>query len=232
MKLAVMQPYFAPYIGYFQLMMSVDRFVLLDDVNFINRGWINRNRILVGGREHLFTLPLQGASQNRLIRQISLCPDVPWRARLLKTIEQSYRRAPFFQETLPLVRDILLCEEAELSAYLHASLMRFAGWLDIPAQIVPSSSVYEDTGRRGAQRILQICELERAHTYVNPPGGKALYRAEDFDAVGVRLRFLKPRLDPYPQGGATFTPGLSIIDVLMWNGRAATAAALRMAELE
>lgn len=232
MKLAVMQPYFAPYLGYFQLMAAVDRFVLLDDVSFINRGWINRNRILVGGREHLITIPLRGASQNQHINRIGLSDDAPWRAKLCKTVEQAYRKAPFYEETMPLVRDILACPESTLAPYLRFSLAALHAWLDLPCQIVPSSAMYEDEGYKGAARILDICRQERATVYINPPGGKHLYAPADFSARGVQLRFLKPRLDEYAQGGAPFTPGLSIIDVLMHRGRSATRQALFSAELE
>ncbi|CAN7438113.1 WbqC family protein [Pseudoduganella sp. LjRoot289] len=232
MKLAIMQPYFAPYLGYFQLMAAVDRFVLLDDVNFINRGWINRNRILVGGREHLITIPLRGASQNQRINQIALGEETPWRAKLLKTIEQAYRKAAFYEETMPLVRDMLACPETELAPYLHASLAALHAWLDLSCRIVPSSAIYGDTGLKGAERIRDICVQEQAAIYINPPGGKDLYAPADFSALGIELRFLKPRLDEYGQCGAPFTPGLSIIDVLMHQGRTATRQALFPTELE
>lgn len=232
MKLAIMQPYFVPYIGYFQLMAAVDRFVLFDDVSFINRGWINRNRILAGGREQLMTIPLRGASQNRLINQIALGDDVSWRGKLLKTIEQSYRKAPFYAETMPLVKDILSCPETMLAPWLRFSLTALHAWLELPCQIVASSAQYENKDDKGAQRILDICRQEQASVYVNAPGGKALYAPADFAALGVQLRFLKPRLEEYDQRAATFTPGLSIIDVLMHQGRAATRRAVFSAELE
>lgn len=232
MKLAIMQPYFVPYLGYFQLMAAVDRFVLLDDVNFINRGWINRNRILLGGREHLITIPLRGASQNQHINQIALSDDTPWRAKLLKTVEQAYRKASFFEETMPLVRTLLACQETGLAPYLRSSLTVLHAWLELPCLIVPSAAIYEEKAYKGAERILDICVQERATVYINPPGGKDLYAPGDFSAQGIQLRFLKPRLDQYEQGGAPFIPGLSIIDVLMHQGRAATRQALFSTELE
>ena len=227
-----MQPYFVPYIGYLQLMAAVDRFVLLDDVNFINCGWINRNRILVGGREHLVTIPLRGASQNQKINQIALGDDAAWRARLQKTIEQSYRKAPFYAETMAVLAQIIACPEPMLAPYLRFSLSTLAAWLELPCQIVGSSSVYDNSDDKGAQRIMDICRQEQASVYVNAPGGRDLYDSADFAARGVQLRFLKPRLDAYAQAAETFIPGLSIIDVLMHQGRAATRQALFSAELE
>lgn len=232
MKLAIMQPYFVPYIGYFQLMAAVDRFVLLDDVSFINRGWINRNRILVGGREHLMTVPLRGASQNQQINQIALSEDASWRSKLLKTMEQSYRKAPFYAETMPIVKDILACPETMLAPYLRFSLTALHAWLDLPCEIVTSSAKYENRDYKGAQRILDICRQEQAGVYVNAPGGKDLYAPADFSALGIQLRFLKPRLEEYAQVTAPFMPGLSIIDVLMHQGRTATRQALFPTELE
>lgn len=232
MKLAIMQPYFVPYIGYFQLMAAVDRFVLFDDVSFINRGWINRNRVLVGGREHLMTIPLRGASQNQLINQIALSDDACWRGKLLKTIQQSYRKAPFYAETVPLVEDILSCPETMLAPYLRYSLTTLSAWLRLECEIVASSSQYKNRDYKGAQRIMDICRQEQADVYVNAPGGKALYAHDDFSALGVELRFLTPRIGAYAQGAADFVPGLSIIDVLMHQGRAATRQALFPTELE
>lgn len=221
-----MQPYFAPYLGYFQLMAAVDRFVLLDDVNFINRGWINRNRILLGGREHMVTIPLRGASQNLRINEIALDGQAPWRAKLAKTIEQAYRKAPYFQETMPLLRAMLDCPENGLAPFLRASLAAFHAWLELPCRLVDSASAYANQQLKGAERIMDICRQEGATVYINPPGGRELYDVAAFAAQGTELRFLKPRLQPYPQDTAEFLPGLSIIDVLMHQGRAATRAAL------
>ena len=231
-KLAIMQPYFMPYIGYLQLMAAVDRFVLFDDVGFINRGWINRNRILVGGREHMITIPLRAASQNLLINQIAVSDDVAWRGKLLKTIDQSYRKAPFHAETMPLVQDIVGCPDPMLAPFLRHSLSALHAWLDLPCQLVATSAHYDNQHLKGAQRIVDICRQEQASVYVNAPGGRDLYAPADFAAHGIALRFLKPRLDVYDQGTAPFTPGLSIIDVLMQQGRAATRHALFSAELE
>src|SRR5512140_19777 len=102
-SIAIMQPYFLPYIGYFQLMAAVDKFVVFDDVNYINRGWINRNRLLLNGGAHTFTVPLRGASQNKLICDIELAEDDGWRDKLLRTISQSYAKTPCYAEVAPLM---------------------------------------------------------------------------------------------------------------------------------
>ncbi len=217
MKLAIMQPYFLPYIGYWQLLHSVDRFIVLDDVHFINRGWINRNRILVGGKDHLFTIPLKGASQNRLINELEIADDNRWRDKLLKTLTQAYARAPHFSSLYPMVEGLIQFKEQRLTLFLLHSLNIVTAFLRIPTQIVASSSVYANRELKGTERILDICRHEGATEYVNPPGGKDLYDHNCFAAAGVRLRFLKPGEITYRQHGETFVPWLSILDVMMFN---------------
>lgn len=124
MKLAIMQPYFLPYIGYFQLINAVDTFVLLDDVNYINKGWINRNQLLLNGKAHLFTLPLQKASQNKLINQLELSNETKWKDKLLKTIETAYKKAPQFHLVFPLISQILQYPESNLSLFIHHSIQK------------------------------------------------------------------------------------------------------------
>src|SRR4051794_29590986 len=180
MKLAVMQPYFLPYIGYFQLMAAVDRFVIFDDVSFINRGWVNRNRILIGGKDHMMTVPLKGASQNLQIRQLDVAGDLPWRTKLLRSVEQAYKRAPYFDETWPLACEIVDCAEQNLAAYLAHGLVAVRQWLGIECEMVMSSAVYGNGDLKGEARIRDICRREGATEYFNLPGGKSLYDAATF----------------------------------------------------
>ena len=119
MKLGIMQPYFFPYIGYWQLLNAVDEYVIFDDVNYINRGWINRNRILVNGEPQYINLQLTGASQNKLINEIEVACDPSFAKKRLRTLEQSYGKAPFYQDTMALVTDILDDPEKNLAKYLQ-----------------------------------------------------------------------------------------------------------------
>ena len=192
MILAVMQPYFLPHPGYFQLLAAADKFVVFDDVAFITRGWINRNRILLNGCEQRFTIPLQRASQNRLIREIELVADRPWRDDLLKTFWQAYRRAPHFEEFFPVLRAIVACEETNLAAYLLHGLRQISGYLGLQAEIIPTSYVYRNGELKGEERILDICRRETADTYLNAIGGTELYTASKFAERGIELRFVKP----------------------------------------
>ena len=217
MVLAIMQPYFLPYIGYFQLLKAVDKFVLYDDVNFINRGFINRNNLLVNGRPSLFTIPLKNASQNKLIFEVELSDDNAWKKKLIKTVEQSYKKAPQFDAIFPLFQDIAGYVPQNIGDFCYYSLTHISRYLGLDTQIVPTSAIYRNSEMKREARILDICRLENATHYINPQGGISLYDKEHFAANNVRLSFLKTGLVPYPQYKEPFVPGLSILDVLMFN---------------
>jgi hypothetical protein len=217
MRVAIMQPYLLPYLGYFQLLHRVDTFVLLDDVAFINRGWINRNRLLVNGEAHLFTVPLAGSSQNKLIQDLRLHPDDRARRKLLATIRQAYRAAPEFAQVFSLAEAVLLSQEPDLTTLVLNSLTLINDYLGQPVPLVRSSALARPGPATGQARIIAICQSLGASEYVNLVGGAALYAAPDFAAQGLQLRFLQPTLTPYRQGIGAFVPGLSILDVLMHN---------------
>lgn len=211
-----MQPYFLPYIGYFQLVKSVDRFVFLDDVNFINRGWINRNRILVNGNANMFTIPLIGASQNKIIKDISIAED-GWRNKLLKTIEHAYKKASQFNEVFNLLKKIIQSSASDVASLAKKSIKEVCHYLDITTSFVESSSVYKNTDLKAQERIIDINRKEDARDYINLIGGTELYQKESFENVGIELHFIKTKEIIYPQFQNVFVPNLSIIDVLMFN---------------
>jgi hypothetical protein len=222
MRLAIMQPYFLPYIGYFQLMAAVDKFVLLDDVNFINGGWINRNRIAVKGEPHWLTLPLAKASQNRLINEIEIVDDPLWKRKTMRTVELSYQSAPFAGQILPLFSEVLQEAQGSLSTFLFYQLRRLADSIGIPIQIEQTSAIHPKEALTGQHRILEICAREGASTYVNLPGGRNLYDAELFAASGIELLFLDPNMSELNlRHGGQEGPCLSILDLLMLNPVAA-----------
>ncbi len=231
MNLAIMQPYFLPYLGYYALLNAVDKFVLYDDVNFINRGWINRNQILVGGKGHLFTVPLKNASQNKLIHEVNLSSDTTWRKKLLKTISQSYRKAPHFGVVYPLLEDIINDASENIADYCHQSLVKTANYLEISSEIVPTSRQYGNPALKGQERIIDICKLENADHYINPINGQELYDRKFFDEAGIKLNFIKSRAQSYKQFKNDFVPWLSIIDAIMFNTVAETQELLREFEL-
>lgn len=229
MKIAIMQPYFFPYLGYFQLMKAVEVFVVYDDVCYIKQGWINRNYIQIHGVKHLLTLSLKGASSFKLINQIAVGGN---RDKLLKTICQSYTRAPYFGEVYPLVESCVNSEYDNLAQYLANGLLILAHYLGIRTKCILSSGIEKDTALKGQDKVLSICKALHANAYVNPPGGKTLYSPEDFRKNHVDLYFLIPKQIAYPQTGNEFIPNLSIIDALMFNSREEVKSFLTQYELE
>jgi hypothetical protein len=219
MTIAIMQPYIFPYIGYFQLINAVDKFVIYDDVNFINKGWINRNRILVSGQAHLFTVPLKDASQNKLIFEVELSTGDPWRKKLLKTIQQSYQKAPNYPTVFPLIEGIVNFETSSVTELIIYGLREICAYMGIQTEIVPSSRIFNNTILKGQDRILDICKQEKARRYINPIGGMELYEKEKFEKEGVQLNFIQSMASPYSQFKNAFVPWLSIIDILMFNDR-------------
>ncbi len=218
MTLAIMQPYFLPYIGYVQLLNAVDTFVLYDDVAFINRGWINRNKLLVNGKEFMFTVPLKDASQNKRIRDIGFGDDLKWRGKLLQTIRQSYRKAPQFDAVWPMTEVMIQYDAPNIADYIRYSLEQIAAYLNITTRIVASSTIYNNEQLRAQERILDICRQEKATRYINPIGGQELYDKPTFAEANMELFFIKAKPIVYPQfPGQPFVPWLSILDVLMFN---------------
>lgn len=215
-----MQPYFLPYLGYFQLMASVDTFVLYDDVNFINRGWINRNRINLNGAAHMLTIPLRHASQNKLICGINISNEIAWQNKALKTIRQAYAKTPQFARIYPLLEAIINYPADNLANYLHHSLHMLRDHLCLQTRLVDTSRLYDNQALKGQDRIIDICRREHAERYINAIGGLNLYNQANFEPLGLQLTFLYPSLPVYDTGSTPFIPGLSIIDVLMHNTQA------------
>jgi hypothetical protein len=221
-KLAIMQPYLFPYIGYFQLMHAVDRFVVYDDVAFIKQGWINRNRILINGEAAYFSVPIRHASSFVTIRE-TLIDDDPqnarWVEKLLKTLDNAYRRAPEFARVFPLVESVFQRTTNRIADLAVASLESVADFLEIRIDWVKSSVAYGNDRLKGEDRVIAICGAEQANEYINVAGGRELYSPARFRAHGLALQFIRPKLVEYPQFTNPFVPSLSIIDVLMFNQR-------------
>lgn len=234
MKLAIMQPYLFPYLGYFQLIDAVDKFVIYDDVAFIKQGWINRNQILLNGRSYLFTVPLAGASSSRTISEIKInaAEYSRWKEKFLKTVELSYRKAPHYESTLSMLQQVLPVEPAGIGDMAYRSIAAVCDVLKLRAEIVPTSSIYGNAQLRSQERVLDICRKENVRTYVNATGGRELYSHSDFTARGMDLRFLRSRLPAYPQFQHEFVPALSILDVLMFNAPESIRAMMNEFDLE
>ena len=219
MTLAIMQPYIFPYLGYFQLVQAVDKFVFYDDVNFIKQGWINRNNILLNGSPHLFTIPLEKQSPNNLINEVFINASLykRWKEKFYKTLEQAYVKAPYYKPVLKLVKGTLETPASGIGDLAKNTVISICGYLGMETEFLWSSSVYQNNDLKSAARVLDICEKEKASRYINAIGGQDLYDKMEFKANGIELSFLKSELVSYPQFKKEFVPYLSIIDVLMFN---------------
>jgi hypothetical protein len=223
---AIMQPYFLPYIGYWQLFSIVDEFVAYDNIKYTKKGWINRNRYLHGDNVKYFTIPLDKDSDFRDIceRTVSKSFD---KSRLLNQLKAAYINAPYFNETYGPVEEIVRHEELNLFRYIFNSIQKMAAHLGISMKITISSDIDADHNLKSGERVIAICKALNATKYINPIGGLDLYESKVFLDNGIKLGFLKTGSIAYNQSNGQFIPSLSIIDVLMFNGRESTKKMLR-----
>lgn len=232
MKLAIMQPYFFPYIGYFQLINAVDKFVVYDDVNYIKQGWVNRNSLYGNSAPTRITIPLINASSNRLINEITIDNRKPWAKKLIRTVEQTYSKAPYFNQVFPIVKQVLENNQRLISDMAKQSIMLSSEYLGFTTSLIKTSSIYNNKHLSGQSRVLDICAKENASAYINPIGGAALYDKDTFSNHKLNLSFLASNVPPYKQYASPFQPSLSIIDVMMFNSKEEIAEMLTQFRLE
>jgi len=228
MKLGIMQPYFLPYIGYFQLIKAVDRYVIADDMNYIKQGWINRNNILLGGSPFRFNLTLIEASINKRINEIYVVEE---QYKLLKTIEVNYRKAPYFNQVFPTIEGIFGYEDKNLARFVGNSIIKIAGYLRLDTEFLYNSDHECEQTLKGQERLISNCHIYGAKVYINAIGGTELYDKETFRQAGIDLLFLKTHPIEYKQFNHPFVPNLSILDVLMFNSVEETNELLMQYEL-
>ncbi len=218
MKVAIMQPYFFPYIGYFQLINTVDVFVIYDNIEYTKKGWINRNRILVNNKDCVFTLPLKKDSDFLNVNQRELSDN--WNSdkiKLLNQIKEAYRKAPFYNEVIAIVEDTLHYEDKNLFGLIKNSLIKTLNYIGINTKIIQSSEIDFDNSLKNQDKVIAICNALNAKSYINPIGGIELYDKEQFNKNGTVLSFIKSKPIHYSQFDNDFIPWLSIIDVMMFN---------------
>lgn len=216
MKIGIMQPYFFPYIGYWQLMNAVDLYIIYDDVSYIERGWINRNRILINGSPSYIHLPLNKASCNKSIAEIQVKEDSQAIDKCIRSIECAYSRAPYFKDVFPYIVRIMKNKEKRLPYFLYDSFKILKPYLGIKTKLIFSSSLEKNNELRGQDRVLEICTRVGADSIINPIGGIKLYSVPAFYEKGIQLNFLKTEDIKYKQFGSGFQENLSIIDIMMF----------------
>lgn len=217
MKLGIMQPYFFPYIGYWQLMNTVDKYVIYDDVNFIKGGWINRNRILLNGKPQYFNIQMKGASPFKLINEIEINNSEIIKNKNLKTLYMAYHKAPYFEKVNPLIEKILNKQTENLAEYVINSIKCVAEYLNIRTDIIISSELPKNNYLKNQDKVIEICRNLNATEYYNAIGGMQLYSFSEFRKNGINLSFLRTNDICYKQFNNEFVPNLSIIDVMMFN---------------
>lgn len=220
MTIAIMQPYLFPYIGYFQLINAVDEFIIYDNIQFTKKGWINRNRILVNGKDEYITLPLKRDSDYLDIKDRYLSDD--WnseRKKIINKIKEAYRKAPYFESVFPLIEGILLHEEKQLFNFIFNSIKQLTNYLEIKTTFIVSSTLAINHQLKAKYKVLELCKNRNAKNYINPIGGVDLYDKEEFMSEGINLQFLKSESIIYNQFKNDFVPFLSIIDVIMFNSK-------------
>ena len=228
MKLGIMQPYFLPYIGYFQLMKAVDKYVIADDMNYIKQGWINRNNILLSGRPFMFQIPLIEASINKRINEIDVAED---QSKFLKTIEVNYRKAPFYNQVFPMIEGMIRYENKNLARFVGNSIIKIAAYLRLDTEFLYNSDYECEKVLKGQERLISNCHIYGAKTYINAIGGMELYDKETLKKAGIDLFFLKTKSIEYKQFNNSFVPNLSMLDVLMFNSVEETNKLLEQYEL-
>jgi hypothetical protein len=239
MKIAVMQPYFFPYIGYFQCIHAVDTYILFDNLNFIKKKWVHRNRILINGQPNYLMVNIAQKSSYKKIREITLIDDTFWRKKNLKKIFLSYKSASYFDEIYPLIESMMLYDSQSLAEFNANLIQQICSALEINTRIIPNSTPYDfieeklanpsslDVYKQQYQlndyslkvvRILELCMFEKASTFVNAIGGQTLYKIDEFKKNGIDLLFVNTHDYAYQQHSTIFHPHLSIIDVLFHCG--------------
>ena len=220
MKLGIMQPYFFPYVGYFKLINSVDKFIIYDNIQYTKKGWINRNRILVNGSDQFISLPIKKDSDYLNVKERFLAE---WwdndKRKMLNRIKESYRKAPYFTETFELIERCLKCEENNLFNFIFCSIQELMKHFNIETELIVSSDIPIDHKLKGAEKVMALCKEEGADIYMNPIGGLDLYDKHLFKENGLKLQFQKSNSLVYPQFKNEFIPWLSIIDVMMFNNK-------------
>lgn len=216
MILGIMQPYFMPYIGYFQLLNAVDKYVLYDDAQYTKKGWMNRNRILQNGKDILITIAVEKDSDYLDIRERFVASSFD-KKKLLNQIRESYRKAPYFGIIMPLIEEIINYDDNNLFTYIHNSIQKICEYLNINTEIIVSSTLGIEHSLKGVDRVLAICNKMETKNYYNAIGGKDLYFPADFEKENINLRFISSNPIVYKQFSNEFLPNLSIIDVMMFN---------------
>ena len=230
MKVAIMQPTYLPWVGYFQLIDAVDQFIFLDDVQLTKRSWQVRNRIKTPQGELYLSVPVEKAPRSTLLHAARVKNALDWRTRHLQNIQQHYAKAPFFEDVFPALHAAL---EKEVSSLVESNIeiiQALSALLGVGADCVRSSTLRDRSAGKG-DGLLELCALQGATAYLSPLGSAAYLEADEssaaFERAGVALTYQNYTPAPYTQRYGEFVPYLSVIDLLLNEGATAAQAIMR-----
>lgn len=226
MTLAIMQPYLFPYIGYWQLIANSDEFVFFDIVQYHKRSWMNRNRILHPNKTkefQYFLIPITKHKKGTLIKDVVLSNNEKWKENILgKLTVYKELKAPYYDDTIELIKSIFTKEYETFLSLSIESIKMICSYLDIELKYKIASDLNFDRSKIESPDdwALAISKDQKATSYLNPYGGYKIFDEDKYKSNGISLRFIKPNLTPYKQSWReNFTPGLSIIDIMMFNSK-------------
>jgi len=219
MKIAIMQPYFLPYVGYFQLINKVDRFVVYDNIQYTKRGWINRNKYLLNNKSKYVSIPVEKFSHKEKIIKIKIS-KIYQKEKILRQFCNAYKKAPYFEERYELLAKIIMFPSQNLFEYIYFSISSICEYLNIKTKVFISSNIDHDPALRSEDKVIDICKQLNGTIYINPEGGVKIYKKNNFKKYKLILKFLHTTGFKYQQfDEKIFIPKLSIIDVLMFNSK-------------
>lgn len=235
MKLAIMQPYFFPYLGYFSLIQNTDKWIVFDEVQFIRHGWIERNRILKpqGGWQYL-SVPLEKHSRGTLIKEIRIRNSEDWKGSILRQLEHYKKIAPYYSDVIYFLKKAFKANFdsiTELNVHLLMETCKYIG-IDFKYQIYSEMNLGIENINKPGDWALNISKaINNTTEYFNLPGGIGIFDREAFKIANIKLKFLRIKLNNYRQGGRPFEPGLSIIDVMLFNSPTSISEMLTQYEI-
>jgi hypothetical protein len=224
---AIHQPNFFPWLGYFDKIRRADVFVLLDDVAYPRAGsggmgsWCNRVRLSVQAEARWVTCPLRRMPLGEPIRLAEIDDTQPWRAKLLRTLDANYRKAPQFSACMAMLEPLINAPGSNLAAFNIRAIKAIAAHLGLSTRFVSQSGL-SDSGS-ATERLISLVKAVGGSAYLSGDGAAGYQRDELFVETGIRLVKLNFHQQPYGDP-SRFIPGLSVIDYLMWDGRPLASA--------
>jgi hypothetical protein len=208
-----MQPYFIPYIGYFQLIDSVDHFVIADNYQFTKQSWLNRNRLLFDGSPTYYSIALKKSSDFVNISEKLISDDFD-PDHLIRKFSNSYAKRPYYHQANKILLKVFSHNATSLLELNTLAIHYICDYLEIQTEIHLISQLNVDVNANRNEKIYSTCALLGAKEYVNAPGGRDIYTRDTFEARNLILKFLRPNLVEYDQGCSNFIDQLSIIDLI------------------